>query len=705
MYDRRLLRHAQVDVLIATLRQALESDDAAEAFPSALAEFDRLGLRPWDLLPAQHGFYVYRAYGEIERCRADPDDERLAAARSAVAALGRIAERPIVAAHHRVTAAAVDLLAGDAAAALAKLDAAAELLRSVDAPYVAFEAAVVEARALRTARVPGQALRAARTAVTIAEEQGWPHRARRITAEFGLHGTVTAAGAAPVTPGRDNQRWAALRQVSLAASRVLDPARLARTALDETIRILGAERAFLILEEDAAAGLGAFVGRDAHGNELAELSGHSASLVERIRADRRAVVVTGTEDGEAFGSRSMVAYGLRSIVVAPLLLDDRLLGVVYLDSRVAKGMFTADDVETLIAITHHVAVSLETARTAQLELAVAAANQQRDLAETLRSAMTWFTGTLDPDELLGRALASVGQAGVSGEAYLLLGDPDRLEVAHRDGDGLHRTAAGVVPPPIADLLDTTAARTAGAAAPWSPAAAALLGVDAASWLVVPLVARGASLGVLLISSPRPDAYGDADVEIVAALAGQAMTAYDNARLFAQVHELATVDSLTGIANRRHFFAGAQPVVAAARRDHEPLAAVMLDIDHFKKINDTYGHQTGDEVIREVVNRIRGNCRSTDLLARYGGEEFVLLLPGTGTDAAGLAERFRADVAAFPVTTSSGPVSVSISVGLSYLDPADEIDALLARADKRLYEAKSAGRNRVVADTPAQATAH
>jgi diguanylate cyclase (GGDEF)-like protein len=145
------------------------------------------------------------------------------------------------------------------------------------------------------------------------------------------------------------------------------------------------------------------------------------------------------------------------------------------------------------------------------------------------------------------------------------------------------------------------------------------------------------------------------------------------------------------------------VVAAARRTHEPLAAVMLDIDHFKKINDTYGHQTGDEVIREVVNRIRQNCRSSDLLARYGGEEFVLLLPGTGSDAAALAERVRADVAAFPVPTSSGPVPVSISVGLSYLDPSDEIDALLARADKRLYEAKSAGRNRVVADSPAQLT--
>ncbi|MET0418030.1 MAG: AAA family ATPase, partial [Actinoplanes sp.] len=516
MDDGPVLRHARVDVLIATLRGALESADTGETYERALAEFDELGLSPQDLLPAQKGFYVYRAYGEIDRCRTTPDAVRLAAARAAVAALGKVAERPLVVAHHRVTEAAVHLLAGDHARALAKLDAAAPLLRSVDAPLVAYEAALVAARALRAARVPGQALREARAAVAVAEEQGWPHRARRIVAEFGLH-TTTAPGSAPFTAGRDNQRWAALRQISLAASRVLDPARLARTALDETIRILGAERAFLILSDDAAADLGRFVGRDAHGNELTDLAGHSASLVERIRADRQAVVVTGTEQGEAFGSRSMVAYGLRSIVVAPLLLDDRLLGVVYLDSRVAKGMFTADDVETLTAITHHVAVSLETARTAQLELAVASANQQRDLAETLRQAMTWFTGTLDPDELLGRALASLGLAGVGGQACVVLGRPgaDTVVVAHLDGAGLRRDTVAE-DPEIAALLDATGIVRAGGDAPWAVSATAMLGAETgrpASWLAAPLVARGEPLGVLLIGSPRRDAYPDADVEI------------------------------------------------------------------------------------------------------------------------------------------------------------------------------------------------
>ncbi|HEY0000840.1 MAG TPA: GGDEF domain-containing protein, partial [Actinoplanes sp.] len=188
------------------------------------------------------------------------------------------------------------------------------------------------------------------------------------------------------------------------------------------------------------------------------------------------------------------------------------------------------------------------------------------------------------------------------------------------------------------------------------------------------------------------------LEITAALAGQAMAAHDNARLFAQVNEHARTDALTGIANRRHFFDAARGAIEAARRDGTPLAAVMLDIDHFKKINDEYGHQAGDEVIREVVRRLSVTCRTGDLLARYGGEEFVLLLPDTGTDAAAaIAERLRADVANLPATTAAGPVPVTISIGVAHLAGAEEIDALLARADAGLYRAKTSGRDRVVLD--------
>src|SRR6185437_14956639 len=130
----------------------------------------------------------------------------------------------------------------------------------------------------------------------------------------------------------------------------------------------------------------------------------SASLVERVRVTREPLVITGTEEGAALGAQSVVLHGLRSIMIAPLVLDERLLGVVYLDSQVAKGIFTADDAGILGALAIHIATSLETARTAQLEISIQAAQRQRDLANQLREAFEAMSDTLEPRTVLDRLL-------------------------------------------------------------------------------------------------------------------------------------------------------------------------------------------------------------------------------------------------------------------------------------------------------------
>ncbi|MEU4622658.1 diguanylate cyclase [Actinoplanes sp. NPDC023801] len=701
--------HQWVDLLIGKLQTAVERQDFGDDFDSAMSGFDAIGLRPRDLLPAQHTLYCLRAYAELERCHLSTGEHRearLAAARAAVTTLGQVAYRPILRAHHRVGAAALSVMAGRPEKGLKQLAAAAPVLHAVDAPLVEFEAARVAAYALLALGRPEHARRRAGYALSLAYRQGWPHRAQRLIAEFGLE-----APAGPEQPGgrvhvdREAQRWAALQQVSLAASRVLDPAQLARIALDETIRILGAERALLLLEEDSATDLGGHVGRDAHGRDLVEVSGYSTTVVEQVRTARTARVVTGTEQGEVLSTPSMVEFGLRSILAAPVLLDDRLLGVVYLDSRLAKGVFSGGDVDVLTAITHQIAISLETARTAQLEVAVAAAHRQRDLAEMLREAMGWFAATLEPDEVLDRLITSALRTGRTGRACLVLeapGEPRTLTVRYRDASGAHQARITDMPAGIAGL--------AYADEPFLTAecttvpsllriAGAEPGGDAAAsdgWRLVPLTARGTRLGVLLLGGPATE---PGEAEVIAALAGQAMAAYDNALLFAEVHRLATVDALTGVANRRHFFDEARRMLARDRGPGGRLAAMMVDIDHFKRINDTYGHQVGDEVIREVVARLRAACRPADLVARYGGEEFIVLLPDAGDRGPEVAERIRAEVARTPVGTAAGPVHVTLSIGLSYLAGQDELDDLLARADSHLYEAKAAGRDRVVLDRP------
>src|SRR5205814_8313839 len=336
-------------------------------------------------------------------------------------------------------------------------------------------------------------------------------------------------------------------------------------------------------------------------------------------------------------------------MVAPLLFDGRLRGVVYRDSRVAKGMFTAEDVDILTAITNHVAVSLETARAAQLAVAVQAARRQRDVAEMLREAMAEQSATLDPDEVMHRLLRALTRTLNADAAALLAHDGGGFVVIASHG-ATAMPGAVLAPHQALSVLEDLSGPLAGTVANSQPAPFGGLLGSPRSWLAIPVAERGKPLGVLLVAGGADDLTQDAQVEVAAALAGQGMTAFENARLFSQVRRLATIDGLTGLFTRNHFFAEADKQLRSARRQHRPVAAIMVDIDHFKRINDTYGHPVGDTVIRVIAARLRQATRDSDVLGRYGGEEFVLITPETADSAAQLAERLREVVCRDPVRT-------------------------------------------------------
>ena len=169
----------------------------------------------------------------------------------------------------------------------------------------------------------------------------------------------------------------------------------------------------------------------------------------------------------------------------------------------------------------------------------------------------------------------------------------------------------------------------------------------------------------------------------------------------QTIEMAVTDGLTGLHNRRYLDSHLKTLFDRAMNRRRPLSLMITDIDRFKSINDTYGHDAGDEILREFAARLRKNVRGIDLACRYGGEEFVVVMPDTDSVLANIvAERGRAQIAdtPFAVSTLAEPLPVTISIGVAGIrHGGDTVEALMKRADKALYEAKNSGRNRVVAD--------
>jgi diguanylate cyclase (GGDEF)-like protein len=168
-------------------------------------------------------------------------------------------------------------------------------------------------------------------------------------------------------------------------------------------------------------------------------------------------------------------------------------------------------------------------------------------------------------------------------------------------------------------------------------------------------------------------------------------------LESQLLKSARHDSLTGVCNRAYLFEQAENAVALARRHRRPLAVAMLDIDHFKRVNDTYGHAVGDSVIRALAETCMAELRTIDRFGRIGGEEFVCVMPETDqAEALQCAERLRKRIGALAVETAAGPVGFSVSIGVAMLRPdCDNWPQLLQAADCALYGAKGAGRDRVV----------
>ena len=216
-------------------------------------------------------------------------------------------------------------------------------------------------------------------------------------------------------------------------------------------------------------------------------------------------------------------------------------------------------------------------------------------------------------------------------------------------------------------------------------------------VAVPLRRPPHVFGVIALFAPAAEEFDGAAESALQALAGPASIAVENVLLHDEATRASTIDPLTGVWNYRYLMNSLNREVERANRFDRSLSVLMLDLDRFKNVNDTYGHQRGDTVLREFARRVQAEIREVDTLARYGGEEFVVVLPETSAQGAqNLAERICSSIRSMPFTSDDDDVELAVTVsigGAVYPENGSASRELLQEADRALYRAKNAGRDR------------
>ncbi len=341
--------------------------------------------------------------------------------------------------------------------------------------------------------------------------------------------------------------------------------------------------------------------------------------------------------------------------------------------------------------------------------------EQRVWAEALRDTATALNNTLNLDNVLDHILDNVNRVVPhnADSIGIILLDPTR-QVARLVR---YRNTRGEAPPPeiqniefslqeMRNLREMQNTHTA-VIIPDTRRYEGWIANPASDWirsnLGVPITIKGEILGFLSLASAELGAFSPLDAERMRIFADQAAIAIENARLYAEVQELAVTDALTGVFNRRGLMQLGEREVERALRFNHSLAIIMLDIDFFKQVNDTYGHPMGDRVLHAIATNCVAQVRSLDIVARYGGEEFIILLPESDLpNAFQVAERLRQTMEKISIplpadTYAPGQtVQVTVSLGVAKLTPeTTNLLELMAQVDQALYAAKQTGRNRVV----------
>jgi len=380
----------------------------------------------------------------------------------------------------------------------------------------------------------------------------------------------------------------------------------------------------------------------------------------------------------------------RSELALPLMVRDQVVGI--LDCQSANlNHFDSEAIDLLLLFSTQASMALQNARLYSLE-------RRRALQlEAINAIAKQTTAVLELKELLAKVCSLIQRAfSISHVSVLLKEEEDMVLRAHY-GDLTPRIPEGGKLPANGGLWGRALLTGKTTIENDIRIAPDYIGffVETASRMCIPLVSFGQTLGVLVLDSAELGAFHANDVQSLESVADICSNAIQNAHYVDRVKQLAYLDGLTGIFNRRFFELRIAEEIERARRFNVGMAVIMVDIDQFKRLNDEFGHLLGDEVLRQVSSIFSQQLRKIDVVCRFGGEEFAILLPQTNPQHAfSVAEKLRRLVETWQFPGVPRPVTISAGAA-TYPDHGTTRDDLVKAADAGLYAAKLAGRNRVL----------
>ena len=383
------------------------------------------------------------------------------------------------------------------------------------------------------------------------------------------------------------------------------------------------------------------------------------------------------------------AKSTRSELAIPLMFRDEVVGVLDCQSD-RLDHFDPDTIDLLTLFSTQASIALQNAHLYSLE------QQRSRQLQAINAIAQQTTAVLELEELLRRVCQLIQDAFRVAHVSLFL---------REDHDLVLRAHHGTLTPRIPE-----GGRFAASTEPWASVLAgnitsterylsrlpgtAKFFVESASRVCIPLVSFGQTLGILALDSDMPDAFRNGDLQSLESVADICATAIQNAHYVERVKQLAYLDGLTGIFNRRFFEMRIMEELERARRFGTGMAVIMADIDQFKRLNDEFGHVLGDEVLRQVSSLFHQQLRKIDVVCRYGGEEFAILLTQANAQhAMHIAEKLRKMVAKWQFPGVARTVTISAGAA-AYPDHGTTRDELVRAADAALYTAKQSGRNHV-----------